>query len=62
MNLDFIRQHYKTHGIKFARPKTGNEVGIHVTTPDADSILKALERAISNGFKVVYIHKTKEIK
>ena len=62
MNLTFIKQQYKTRGIKFARPKTGYESGIHVTTPDSDSISKALERAISNGFEVIYIHKIKEIK
>jgi len=60
MNLAFIKQQYKTRGIKFTRPKTGYEAGIHVTAPDSDSINKALERAISNGFKVIYIHKIKE--
>ena len=55
-----IKEQFKTRGIRFARPKTGNEVGIHVTTPDADSISQALGRAIRSGFKVIYIHKTKE--
>lgn len=62
MNLVCIRKQFKTRGIKFARPKTGHECGIHVTAPDSDSISKALERALRNGFEVIYIHKTKETK
>lgn len=62
MTLTSIRKQFKARGVKFARPVTGNECGIHVTAPDSDSIAKALERAIRNGFDVIYIHKTKESK
>jgi hypothetical protein len=60
LTLAHIKEQFKTRGIRFARPKTGNEVGIHVTTPDSDSISEALGRAIRSGFTAIYIHKTQE--
>jgi hypothetical protein len=60
MNLPTIRKKFKTRRVKFARPVTGYECGIHVTAPDFASISEALGRAIRNGFTTIYIHKTKE--
>ena len=60
LTLAHIKEQFKTRGIRFARPKTGNEVGIHVTIPDSGSISEALRRAIRSGFTAIYIHKTQE--
>jgi hypothetical protein len=60
MNLSAIRKQFKVRGVKFARPVTGYECGIHVTMPDFDSISAAVSRAVSQGFETIYIHKMKE--
>lgn len=54
--LRALERDFHDTGIRFAIPRTGNELGIHLHSPEVWELLAAVQKAQRDGFEVIYIH------
>ena len=54
--LKALQRDFHDTGIRFAIPKTGNELGIHLHNPEVWELDAAVQRAIREGYETIYIH------
>lgn len=54
--LRALEQDFAESGIRFALPKTGEEHGIHLKSPEVWEIAAAVKQALAEGYETIYIN------